>query len=82
MLTKPCTPHTSASRRAVATLGVIAMTGGFGRSRATRSAVAPDEVPQTIAAMSRYSAISLAAAAMASAPVGSGGGRWLAMTDR
>ena len=44
-----CTPQTSASRRPVETFGVSATIGGCGRSRATRSAVEPEEVQQTIA---------------------------------
>ena len=47
--TTQCTPHTTDNLRPVARLGVIATTGGFGRSRATRIAVEPDEVQQMIA---------------------------------
>ena len=70
--TTQCTPQTSDSRRAVARLGEIATIGDFGRSRATRNAVEPEEVQQTMAARSSVSAIWRAAAAMASAPVASG----------
>ena len=42
--TTQCTPHTADSLRPVARFGVIATTGGFGRSRATRSAVDPELV--------------------------------------
>ena len=37
--TTQCTPQTADNLRPVARFGVIATTGGFGRSRATRSAV-------------------------------------------
>ena len=44
-----CTPQTTASLRPVATFGEIATIGDCGRSRATRSAVEPEKVQQTIA---------------------------------
>ena len=73
--TMQCTPQTTDSRRAVATLGEIATIGGCGRSRATRNAVEPENVQQTIAERSSVSAIWRAAAAIASAPVASGSAR-------
>ena len=76
------TPHTAARRRPVATLGEIATIAGPGRSRATRSAVAPDEVQQTTAERSSVSAIWRDAAAIASAPVASGSVRWAWMIER
>jgi hypothetical protein len=57
-------------------LGEIATIGDVGRSRATRRPVAPELVQHTIAARSSVSAISRAAAAIASAPVASGSLRW------
>jgi hypothetical protein len=48
------TPHTSDSLRPVARFGVIATTGGFGRSRATRIAVDPELVQQMIADNSAF----------------------------
>jgi len=63
-------------------LGVIATSGGFGRSRATRMAVEPDEVQQMIADNSSVSAICRAASAMASAPVASGSVRCASMIER
>ena len=50
----------------------MATIGGFGRSRETRNPVEPEEVQQTMAERSSVSATCRAAAAMASAPVGSG----------
>src|SRR5436309_2066863 len=44
--TTQCTPHTNDNFRPVARFGVIATTGGFGRSRATRIAVDPELVQQ------------------------------------
>ena len=73
--TTQCTPQTADSLRPVARFGVIATTGGFGRSRATRSAVDPELVQQMIAERSRVSAICLAASAIASPTVGSGSAR-------
>ena len=49
--------QTTASRRPVDILGESATVGGLGRSRATRSAVEPDEVQHTMAARSTVSAI-------------------------
>ena len=63
-------------------LGEIATIGGFGRSRATRRPVEPEQVQQTIAERSSVSAIWRAAAAMASAPVASGAARCAWMTER
>ena len=77
-----CTPHASDSRRPVAIFGDSATIGGFGRSRATRRPVEPDEVQQTMAARSSVSAMFCAAAAMASAPVASGSGRCALMMPR
>jgi hypothetical protein len=73
--TTQCTPHTTDSLRPVAMFGVIATTGGLGRSRATRTAVEPDEVQQMIAGRSSVSAIWRAASAIASPAVDSGSGR-------
>ena len=47
--TTQCTPQTSDSLRPVARLGEIATIGGFGRSRATRSPVEPENVQHTMA---------------------------------
>ena len=80
--TTQCTPHTTESLRPVDMLGEIATIGGFGRSRATRSAVAPDEVQHTMAERSSVSAISRVAAAMASEPVASGSARCALMMLR
>src|ERR1700709_2832872 len=55
--TTQCTPHTTDNLRPVARLGVIATTGGFGRSRATRIAVDPELVQQMMAESSGVSAI-------------------------
>ena len=77
-----CTPQTSDSRRPVESLGEIATIGDFGRSRATRNAVEPEDVQQTMAESSSVSAICRAAAAMASAPVASGSVRWAWMMVR
>ena len=46
------------------------LTGGFGRSRATRTAVVPESVQQMIADRSSVSAICRAASAMARAALG------------
>ena len=73
--TTQCTPQTTDSLRPVARFGVIATTGGFGRSRATRSAVDPELVQQMIADRSSVSAIWRAASAIASPAVGSGSAR-------
>ena len=62
--------------------GESATIGGFGRSRATRSAVEPEKVQQTIAGRSSVSAIWRAAAAIASAPVASGSARCAWMIER
>ncbi len=80
--TTQCTPQTAESLRPVARLGVIATTGGFGRSRATRSAVDPELVQQMIADRSSVSAICRAASAMASPTVGSGSARCALSTPR
>ncbi len=58
--------------KAVARFGVSAITVEFGRSRAMRKAVEPEEVQAQIALRFSVSAISWAALAMASAPVASG----------
>ena len=76
------TPQTSDNLRPVESFGEIATIGGFGRSRATRSAVEPDEVQQTIAERSSVSAICRDATAMASAPVASGSLRCASMIER
>ena len=75
-------PHQRELAGPVAMFGEIDTIGAFGRSRATRSAVAPDEVQHTRALRSSVSAISRAAAAMASAPVASGATRWASMMPR
>ena len=80
--TTQCTPHTTDNLRPVAMFGVIATTGGFGRSRATRSAVDPELVQQMIADRSSVSAICRAASAMASPTVGSGSARCALSTPR
>ena len=61
---------------------MIATTGGFGRSRATRIAVEPELVQQMIADRSSVSAICRAASAMASPTVVSGSGRCAVSTER
>ena len=58
------------------------MIGDFGRSRATRSAVEPENVQHTTAERSSVSAIWRAAAAMASDPVASGSARCAWMIPR
>jgi hypothetical protein len=63
-------------------LGDKAMIGDFGRSRATRMADEPELVQHTTAARSSVSAICRAAAAIESAPVGSGAWRWLPISVR
>ena len=70
--TTQCTPQQAESLRPAATLGEIATIGTCGRSRATRSAVEPEKVQQTMAERSSVSAICRAAAEIASAPVASG----------
>ena len=77
-----CTPHASDSLRPVVMFGEMATIGGSGRSRAMRSAVEPELVQQMTADRSSVSAIWRAAAAIASAPVGSGSARWSWMTAR
>jgi hypothetical protein len=59
--------------RPVETFGEIDMIGDRGRSRATRSAVAPEEVQHDRVEIERFGD-PCAAAAMASAPVASGSG--------
>ena len=76
------TPQTSASLRPVVIFGVIATTGGFGRSRATRTAVVPESVQQMIADRSSVSAICWAASAIASPVVASGSARCELITVR
>src|SRR5688572_17274938 len=56
-VTTQCTPHTNDNFRAVLTLGDRAIIGDFGRSRATRTAVEPDEVHDMMADRSSVSAI-------------------------
>jgi hypothetical protein len=68
--------------RAAVSFGEIATIGDFGRSRATRNAVDPEKVQQTIAGKSSVSAIWRAASAMASAPVASGSERCAWMIER
>ena len=80
--TTQCTPHTTDSLRPVMRFGVIATTGGLGRSRATRSAVDPELVQQMIAERSSVSAICRAASAIASPTVGSGSARCALTTPR
>jgi hypothetical protein len=80
--TTQCTPHTAESFRPVARFGVIATTGTFGRSRATRIAVEPEDVQQMIADRSSVSAICRAASAIASPTVGSGSARCALSTPR
>ena len=80
--TTQCTPHTTDNLRPVTRFGVIATTGGFGRSRATRIAVEPELVQQMMAESSSVSAICRAASAMASPTVASGSGRCAVNTDR
>src|SRR5258705_312790 len=63
--TTQCTPHTTDNLRPVARFGVIATTGSFGRSRATRIAVEPELVQQMMADNSSVSAIWRAASAVA-----------------
>ena len=58
------------------------MIGGPTRSRATRNAVAPDDVQATMTLISSVSPMSRAAIAMASAEVGSGSGRCAVMIER
>ena len=70
-----CAPHSSASRRAVGRFGVSARIGAHGRSRAARSAVAPELVNETIAAAPTVAATWQAAALIASGLVCSGGMR-------
>ena len=65
--TTQCSPQTKDSRRAVASIGVSAMIGTAGRSRAALSAVVPEWVKQQIALTSVDSATSRAAAVIASA---------------
>ena len=77
-----CTPHTSESLRPVDRFGEMAMIGDFGRSRATRSAVAPELVQHTIAESTRVSAMPRAAAAIASEPVASGSARCASTIER
>ena len=73
---RECTPQTTARRPAVSRFGVIATIGGCGRSRATRSAVAPERGPgDDRVEIERLGDICRAAAAMASAPVASGSAR-------
>ena len=77
-----CTPQTRESLRPVARLGEMATTGDFGRSRATRSAVAPELVQQTTAESTSVSAMPRAAAAIASEPVACGSARCASTIER
>ena len=70
------------SLRPVVMFGVIATTGGFGRSRATRMRGGPELVQQMIADRSSVSAICRAASAIASPAVASGSARCELITVR
>jgi hypothetical protein len=65
------TPHSSASCETAVRLGVIAMIGWWGRSRATRDAVRPVDVGTTIARAPSVSARSQVAFDIACPTVGS-----------
>ena len=74
-VTTACTPHTTASRRAVCRLVVRPSTGQSGRSRATRSAVLPPKVKAAMTAAPIVSATCRLAVAIAASDRRSGLGR-------